>query len=62
MNYGGESHLYNKNPENFTGTVKTTAEEYPNSIHVAVTDQECPAGCLSDCKSKLIAFYYKNGL
>ena len=45
----------------FTGNVKTKADKYPNAIHVAVTDQKCPAGCLPDCNSKLVAFYYKNG-
>ena len=61
ISYLGRSHLYDRNPENFTGSVKSAAEEYPNSIHVAVTDQECKDGCLSDCNSKLVAFYYKNG-
>ena len=62
MSYLGRSHLYDINPQNFTGSVKTEAEKYPNAIHVAVIDQQCESTCPTDCKSKLVAFYYKNGL
>jgi len=60
INHQGKSPLYCY-PEDFTGSLKTTAKKYPNEIHVAFTDQECPSDCPADCKSKLTAFYYKNG-
>jgi hypothetical protein len=60
IDFGGNSHLYDMNPQNFTGSAKTQAKLYPKAIHVAVTDQKCNKKCPTDCKSKLIAFYYKD--
>ena len=42
--------------------LKTKAEKFPNAIHVAVMDQNCSPECPTDCKSKMIAHYYKNGV
>lgn len=62
ISHDGKSNLYDRDPQNFKGNVKTEAEKYPNAIHVAVMNQECESGCPTDCKSKLVAFYYKNGV
>ena len=57
----GNSQL-KQGPENFPGMLKTLAEQYPNAIHVAVTDQNCHVGCPTDCQSNMIAYYYKDNV
>ena len=62
INHQGESELYDFNPQNFPGSLRTQAEKYPNSIHVAVFDQECNPGCPAHCKSNMTAYYYINNV
>ena len=54
--------LYDINPQNFPDNLAAEAEKYPNSIYVAVIDQHCNPDCTTDCKSKMTAFYYINGV
>ena len=62
ISHTGESHLYGHNRLNFLDEHRSQIEKYPNAIYVAVTDQNCHSGCPADCKSKLDAYYYKDGV
>jgi len=40
---------------------KELAENFPRSIHFVTADTVCSKNCGNNCKSKLQAFFYKNG-